>query len=170
MSEAVPDQYALSFDPIDLARSVFYDADAVRTRRRRALPMAAGVLALALLGLFFFSLIFDWNFDVVWRYELVALAGGSVGTAELLSRYRDAPTFVLLSAPGLTYITINALASVIALAVILTFDWSFGVTGEDAIAATQLLMASFGAMALFAARFSQSRPVTMMSASVRAVC
>jgi hypothetical protein len=145
----MPARLALSFDPVDLARSVFYDADFVRERRRRALIMAVVILLGGIAALFFVSLAYDWHFDVVWRYEAAGLLGGSVGTAELLSRYRDAPTYVLLSPPGLGYIIINAAASLLAMGIVLAFDWRFGASGKAAGEATQVLMAGFGAMALF---------------------
>jgi hypothetical protein len=99
--------------------------------------------------LFFVSLASDWHFATVWSFEVAALLGGSVGIAELLSRYRDAPTYVLLSPPGLGYVTLNAAASLCAMGVILAFGWKFGASGGNAVLATQVLVAGFGAMALF---------------------
>jgi hypothetical protein len=148
MSE-LPARVALSFDPVDLARSVFFDGDFVRKRRRQALILAVVGLAAGLAALFFVSLASDWHFATIWRFEAAGLLGGSVGTAELLSRYRDAPTYVLLSPPGLGYVTINAGASLGAMGIILAFGWGFGANDENAVQATQILIAGFGAMALF---------------------
>jgi hypothetical protein len=144
--ESSPSSFTL--DPFDLYRQVFYSPEAARRRRRRLLGFAVGATFLALIALLIVTAVFGWHFDIVWRYETVGLLGASVGTAELLSRYRDAPGYVLLSAPGMGYVLINALASIAALGIILTFDWKFGARG-DAAAATQVLVAGFGAMALF---------------------
>jgi hypothetical protein len=145
----LPARVALSFDPLDLARSVFFDADFVRARRRRALMLAVALLSAGLAALFFVSFACGWHFDTVWRFEAAGLLGGSVGTAELLSRYRDAPAYVLLSPPGMGYVTINAAASLLAMGIILAFGWKFGASGTSAVQATQVLAAGFGAMALF---------------------
>jgi hypothetical protein len=139
---------ALSLDSVDVVSAVFHDPQQVRESRRRVLKIAVGVLACLFAGLFFISMAIDWHFDVVWRYEAVAVMGASVGTAELLTRYRDAPSYVLLSPPGLFYVLINAAAAVGALGLILTFGWTFGAEGGGADA-TQVLVAGFGAMALF---------------------
>lgn len=133
---------------MDLATAVFYDAEHVRERRRRLLKIALVGIFVLLAGLFIGSLLADWHFGRVWRYETAGLLGAAVGTAELLSRYRDAPSFVLISPPGLGYIAINAAASLAAMGIVLAFNWRFGTSG-NARAATQVLMAGFGAMALF---------------------
>jgi hypothetical protein len=142
------DHAAYTSDPIVLARAVFRDAESVRRHRRRLLQATVAASALVLVVLFFAALGAGWHFDDVWRYEAVALMGASVGTAELLSRYRDAPSFVLLSPPGMSYVLINALASVGALAIVLGFGWTFGAEGDAALI-TQVLLAGFGSMALF---------------------
>jgi hypothetical protein len=145
----LPTRVALSFDPADLAQSVFFDGDFVRKQRRRALIFVVTLLGGGLAVLFFVSLGSDRHFATVWSFEAAGLLGGSVGIAELLSRYRDAPTYVLLSPPGLGYVTLNAAASLSAMGVILAFGWKFGASGENAVQATQVLVAGFGAMALF---------------------
>jgi hypothetical protein len=106
------------------------------------------VAAVLFVGFLIFSHIADWNFDYVWRFETAGLLGAAVGTAELLSRYRDAPSFVVLSPPGIGYVAINAVAALAAMGIILAFNWKFGATG-NAAAATQVLVAGFGSMALF---------------------
>jgi hypothetical protein len=139
---------ALSFDPVNLAAAVFTDSQTVRDWRRRALKLLVFVSLVLLLALLFAALGLKWHFDYVWRFEAAGLFGALVGTAELLSRYRDAPSFVLLSPPGLGYVLINAAASLGALGVILAFGWKFGATGGS-VKAIQVLLAGFGAMALF---------------------
>jgi hypothetical protein len=82
------------------------------------------------------------------QYAGVLLLGAVVGFSELVSRYKDRPWKAGKSGPGLLYVTVNGAASVAALGLILTFGWKFGATG-DAVVPTRLLVASFGAMALF---------------------
>lgn len=83
-------------------------------------------------------------------YVIVALIGGLVGTGELISRYRDAPTAALLTAPASVYVGVNAGASLAALGLIRVFGWNFGQTdGSDAARWLQVLIAGFGAIALF---------------------
>jgi hypothetical protein len=118
-------------------------------RRRRA-TRAATVLFLGLLAASI-ALVAWFAPDALaefLEYAGVALAGGLVGLAELVSRYRDQPLAAATSGPGLLYISINAAASLGALVLIFAFDWEFGASG-DAVLPTQLLIASFGAMALF---------------------
>lgn len=79
----------------------------------------------------------------------VIFIGAAVGAGELVARYRDAPLKAASSPSGIIYIGINALASVVALLLIDKFKWNFGIEDPDARFATQLLVAGFGAMALF---------------------
>jgi hypothetical protein len=139
---------ALTSDPLELVRAVFEDAHTVRQRQSQVLRRLILVSLVALLSLFFVSMGYDWHFDRVWRYETAGMLGATVGTAELLSRYRDAPMFVLLSLPGIGYVLINAAASLAAMGLILSFGWKFG-AHDDAAAATQVLVAGLGAMAVF---------------------
>lgn len=152
MSEAIQPQeierYSLASDPYYLGQAVFSDPASVRARRKKLITILIAELLLVTAGIFFFTLIFHWHFDQVWRYEAVGLLGASVGTAELLSRYKDAPSWVLLSVPGIVYIALNVFASLLALAVIQAFDWTFGAKGNG-IATTQVLVAGLGSMALF---------------------
>jgi hypothetical protein len=78
----------------------------------------------------------------------VALIGALVGIGELVSRYRDAPVKALLTWSAGLYVAVNLASSVVALALIRAFDWGFGQTG-DAREMTQVLVAGFGALALF---------------------
>ncbi|MEK7404306.1 MAG: hypothetical protein AAB225_04290 [Acidobacteriota bacterium] len=82
----------------------------------------------------------------------VVAFGALVGTGELVGRYRDAPLNALRTFPAILYVLLNAAASAGALALIHTFGWTFGVTGNPDSAAvrwTQVLVAGFGALALF---------------------
>ena len=133
---------------LELQSGVFYAPERVRALQRRFLRITLLLSAAVVVVLFLVSLLFDWHFQDVWRLEAAGLIGASVGTAELISRYRDAPAFALICAPGVTYVAINAAASVTAMGIIIAFDWSFGATG-DPVAVTQVLVAGFGAMALF---------------------
>jgi hypothetical protein len=85
----------------------------------------------------------------VTDYLVVGLLGGTVGLGELVSRYRLHAGFVMRHYITYIYVGINIAASIGALVLIHTFDWTFGVeSGGDAVRATQVLVASFGAMAL----------------------
>lgn len=58
-------------------------------------------------------------------YLAVGALGAMIGFVEILSRYKDAPFKVSFSLPGVFYLLINALASVIALWAIRLFGISF---------------------------------------------
>jgi hypothetical protein len=80
---------------------------------------------------------------------LVFAVGGLVGIGELVSRFRDEPGRAVMSFPGALYITVNGLASIIALVALRTFGWE---PAEDAAQQTRLLhilTAGLGAMAVF---------------------
>lgn len=79
---------------------------------------------------------------------IVLLLGGLVGSGELVSRYRDEPLRALLTGPAIFYIAVNMAASLGALALSRLFGWTFGGSGAT-IRWTQVLVAGFGAMALF---------------------
>lgn len=64
-------------------------------------------------------------------YSFVFLIGGSVGAAELVSRYRDKPTRALLTAPAVFYMSLNAFGSVAALALIYVFREKLGFASTD---------------------------------------
>jgi hypothetical protein len=122
-------------------------ADAARQRRLTRLAFALFVCAVVASIVLVAWLARDALPELL-EYEGVALAGALVGLAELVSRYRDQPLAAVASAPGIGYVSINAAASLGALILIFAFDWTFGASG-DAVLPTQLLVASFGAMALF---------------------
>lgn len=85
----------------------------------------------------------------VLPWLVVGLLGALVGISELVARYRDAPGHAMRTQPAMVYVALNAIASVVALAVIRAFNWTFGVSGERAIEWTQALLAGFGAILLF---------------------
>jgi hypothetical protein len=83
-------------------------------------------------------------------YVVVAGLGVLVGAGELISRYRDAPAGALRNWPAFFYILMNAVASAVALFVVRTFNWTFGMTsGVETVRWTQVGVAGTGAMALF---------------------
>lgn len=82
------------------------------------------------------------------NFAIAGLLGALLGAAELLSRYRDKPSLLLLVGATWGYVVINALAAIAAYLLIQRFGWGFGQTG-GAKAAVQVLVAGFGSAALF---------------------
>src|SRR3982750_2744912 len=83
-------------------------------------------------------------------YLIVVAIGASVGIGELVARYRDDPTRALGSFPALIYVVLNAAAAAGALALVQAFGWKFGAAdGSSELRWTRVLVAGFGAMALF---------------------
>lgn len=83
-----------------------------------------------------------------WLAYLTAFGlAALVGFGELISRYRDAPLDVAKRLPALFYMALNGLAGVVALFVIDTFDWTFGL-GEFQALVIQVMTAAFGALAV----------------------
>jgi hypothetical protein len=69
-----------------------------------------------------------------------------------MARYRDAPFGSLVRNPSFVYIGVNALAAAVAFFLINVFGWTFQKVAPDsptAATALQVLVAGFGAMALF---------------------
>jgi hypothetical protein len=67
----------------------------------------------------------------------------------VIRRYRDAPQRALMTRPAWLYIAVNVAASIAALALIWTFDWTFERDTAQAIFVTQILVAGLSAMVLF---------------------
>jgi len=83
-----------------------------------------------------------------------AALGALVGIGELVARYRDAPGRVLGMPPAILYFVINAVASCTGLGLIRAYGWSLPAPFASASSPgtdrwTQVLVAGFGAMALF---------------------
>lgn len=85
----------------------------------------------------------------MFAYAVVCGLGVLVGTAELVSRYRDTPSALLTVASAWFYAGINGAAAGGALLLSHTFGWTFGATDPDSVAVAQVLVAAFGALALF---------------------
>jgi hypothetical protein len=79
----------------------------------------------------------------------VALIGGLVAIGELVSRYRDAPFRALRCGAAYVYILVNVAAGAAAYGLIGAFGWHFGAATGEPVRWTRVLVAGFGAMALF---------------------
>lgn len=93
-------------------------------------------------------------------YSFVSLFGGLVAFSELVGRYRDEPLFVLKTPGGISYIVVNAGAALGALWIIRSSGWQFGAAGADLgirDSVAQVLVAGFGAMALFRSSLFNAR-------------
>jgi 4-amino-4-deoxy-L-arabinose transferase-like glycosyltransferase len=82
-------------------------------------------------------------------YAAVALIGALVGLGELVSRYRDAPGRALRNNAAVLYVGVNAAAAIAALGLTQAFGWTFGADGGAELRWTRVLVAGFGAMAIF---------------------
>jgi hypothetical protein len=82
-------------------------------------------------------------------YLIAGGIGALTGVGELVARYRDNPSRALATWAALFYVVVNASASLAALGAIHTFGWKFGGNTDDTIRWLQILVAGFGAMALF---------------------
>jgi hypothetical protein len=85
----------------------------------------------------------------VQGFVAAGVLGTLVGTAELMSRYRDRPSALLGVASAWFYVLLNTAASVGVLWIIRAFDWRFGSNAPDQTAALQVLVAGLAALALF---------------------
>ena len=87
--------------------------------------------------------------DSTWLEWLVAgLVGALISSAEIISRYRDEPEYALRTWPSQFYLLLNALASVLALAFIRLFGWTFGMSDLSALGWVQAAVAGIGEMAI----------------------
>lgn len=82
-------------------------------------------------------------------YVLVAALGAAVGMGELIARYRDEPVKALRSSAAAVYVAVNVMASLSALAAIQIFGWFSATPPTAQSQLTQVLIAGFGAMAVF---------------------
>jgi len=128
--------------------------------RFRIVGIAVLTVALAVLSFAaFWVATFPYRSHLSWiiGYVCVFLIGGSVGAAELVSRYRDRPTRALLTAPAIFYISLNAFGSVAALALIYVFRGKLGFTSEssddwvntDINLVSAVLLAGFSSLVFF---------------------
>lgn len=87
--------------------------------------------------------------NITVAYVAVFLFGGLFGLAELLSRYRAEPKYVLQNWAAAIYILINGLASLLALNLIQVFGWFEQADASLQTLYKEVLIAGFSAMALF---------------------
>ncbi|GAB4490548.1 MAG: hypothetical protein OHK0031_13910 [Anaerolineales bacterium] len=94
----------------------------------------------------------------MWAEWLVAgLAGALIGAGEIVAQFRDEPDDALWTVPAVAYMLFNALASLLALAVIRVFGWNIGVQDPALTPWAQVVAAGFGAMAFLRASFFNVR-------------
>jgi hypothetical protein len=84
-------------------------------------------------------------------YAVAGLIGCVVGWVELGQRYSDTPIRVLAWPAVWLYLTTNASAALLALALVRAFHWDFGQVG-DARQVVQVFGSGVGAMTLFRTR------------------
>jgi hypothetical protein len=94
------------------------------------------------------------SYAVIAAFLAVGLAGGLVGVAELVSRYRDAPLEALRTFPAALYVFLNVCASFAALAAIRQAHWFTDVSPDRTnVLIVQTVVAGLAAMAFFRAAF-----------------
>ncbi len=83
----------------------------------------------------------------LWEWGFVAALGGLVGVAELVGRYRAAPLAALRNLPAVLYVSVNALASLVALFVLTR--WLPGLSAGSDVPGrvANILIAGLSAMA-----------------------
>lgn len=84
-------------------------------------------------------------------YSAVAFLSALIGATEMMSRYPDSPFRALRNYFGMSYLLINAAASVATLYLIREFQWDFGMSGGVSAPHTYLLQclaAAFSAMSI----------------------
>lgn len=105
------------------------------------------------------------------------LFGAVYGIAELMPRYRDAPILALRTWPAAVYVGLNAAASLAALAVIRTLEVNLTLPEGPARDLSQVVVAGFGAMAVFRSSLFIARigtedvaigPMTVLQAGLEA--
>jgi hypothetical protein len=85
-------------------------------------------------------------------YLFAGILGAAVSSGELIARYKDAPGKTLLTGPALIYMLLNFIASLSALVLVESLNLTFGAAEENA-RFMQILVAGFGALALFRSSF-----------------
>lgn len=99
----------------------------------------------ALLVLVFITILVSLDRTIAANYCFAALIGIATGGTELMSRFRDRPLAVVVSAPGLFYMAINGAASVLALYLMIVWH----LIDEDWV--KRVLVAGLAAMGVFRA-------------------
>ena len=89
-----------------------------------------------------------WISWTAWAYLITAAVGGAVGFVELIARYRDAPMAAVKCMSAVSYILVNAGASVLALYLLRIFGGEslFGEAGSSKQWVSEILVAGLGAM------------------------
>ncbi len=144
--------------PPDILKIAEQQAEEAALRRDRWWRAALAVLILA--GLIYVV----WFFlhqsvtarqilrDHGWYMLLSGVLGVSVGTSELVSRYRDEPTQALRSVPALTYLGLNALVSVCVYGLLTRYARTLiPALANDPV--MRSITAGFGAMAVLRSKF-----------------
>lgn len=94
----------------------------------------------------------DQALQTLWGllpYLAAFMIGSLVGATELIGRYRDEPFRATGSRPGLGYMTVNGVASVIVLAAAVAFGWNFGGAANTPQAeVVRVVVAGLSAMAI----------------------
>ncbi|HEX6469720.1 MAG TPA: hypothetical protein VF069_11545 [Streptosporangiaceae bacterium] len=95
-----------------------------------------------------------------------AVIGGLIGAAELVARYRDRPGEAALSPSGLVYVSVNAVAALVALVVVVTAGFRFGlpaVAPAAGLSVVQVVTAGLGSAAVLRASVTvvHDRGITM---------
>lgn len=114
-----------------------------------------------------------WRDHRVTDGIVVFFIGVTVGAGELISRYKTDPWRAIESKPGVVYMAVNGLAAVLALVIVYAADFRFGIGPaapneaanspsdfwDDAtkVRFLRILVAGFGAMALFRSSFFNVR-------------
>jgi len=84
---------------------------------------------------------------ILWGFA-AALFGALVGLSEILSRYRDEPLLATATIPGIAYLSLNGLISMVAFSVLRRYPTQiFGAVANDL--ALSAVAAGFGAMVIF---------------------
>lgn len=143
---------------VALALLIAWRVEAVKNSLYRWPPLWRVIRTLMLLAIVYVLVIlillrFEYPkfFHPLLLAYLASLIGVLVGAGELIARYRDAPLSALGRAPSALYLAVNATAAGTAFLLINQFGWQFGfpVPEGTALDAIRVLVAGFGAMALF---------------------
>jgi hypothetical protein len=82
-------------------------------------------------------------------YLAATFFGMLVGATEIVARYRDRPTAALETLPGLIYVAVNALVSLVAFWLLHTRQIDLKLSNDLGATLNEVLIAGFGSMALF---------------------